>query len=314
MDALALGLDVGGTKILASLLDAGGQARGEWRLPTPARAGADAVLGALADAAEAALGDLGPLERQRVVGVGVSAAGQIDASAGLVAYASPNIAGWTGTPVGPWLSERLRLPVVVENDANAAALAEHRFGVGRGLRSLVAITVGTGVGGGVVLDGRLWRGGRWRGGEVGHVVIQADGVRCNCGQTGCLEAYASGTAIARLAAEAVHGFEGTAHEVFAAAEAGDAVMEQVLRRSARYLAQGLVSIASLVDPDLFVLGGGVVSQPRYLALVLAGLGDPAVAGERGVAPDMVRLASLGERAGALGAAWLALEAAGASQD
>ncbi|MEB3328170.1 MAG: ROK family protein [Candidatus Sericytochromatia bacterium] len=310
MDALALGLDVGGTKVLASLLDARGGAVGEWRLPTPARAGSAAVLAALAAAAEAALADVAPATRERVVGVGVSAAGQIDVEAGVVAYASPNIAGWTGTPVGPWLAERLGLPVVVENDANAAALAEHRLGAGRGSHSLAAVTVGTGIGGGLVLDGTLWRGGRWRGGEVGHIVIEADGLRCNCGQTGCLEAYASGTAMARLASEAVPGFEGTAREVFAAAASGDAAMAGVVRRSARYLAQGLVSIASLVDPDLFVLGGGVVSQPSYLGLVRQALADPAVSGGRGPAPDVVRLAALGERAGALGAAWLALEAAG----
>ncbi|MEB3221603.1 MAG: ROK family protein [Candidatus Sericytochromatia bacterium] len=312
MDALALGLDVGGTKILASLLDGAGVSRGEWRLSTPASAGADAVLEALAAAALGALSELTQEERRRVVGVGVSAAGQIDVEAGVVAYASPNIAGWTGSPVGPWLADRLALPVVVENDANAAAYGEHRLGVGQGCRSLVAVTVGTGVGGGLVLDGRLWRGGRWRGGEVGHIVVQAEGVRCNCGQTGCLEVYASGTAIARLAAEAVPGFGGTAHDVFAAAGAGDPTMRAVLARSARFMAQGLVSIASLVDPDMFVLGGGVVSQPSYLGWLGDALRDPAVAGERGLSPDALRLAALGERAGALGAACLALEAAGVS--
>jgi glucokinase len=313
MEALALGLDVGGTKILASLLDAGGQPRGEWRLSTPARAGAEAVLAALGAAAESVVSGMAPSDRGRLVGVGVSAAGQIDVERGVVAYASPNIAGWTGTAVGPWLSERLGLPVVVENDANAAAWAEHGLGAGRGCRSLVAVTVGTGVGGGLILDGAVWRGGRWRGGEIGHLVIQADGVRCNCGQTGCLEVYASGTAIARLAAEAAPGFAGSAHDVFAAADAGDPVMTGVVRRSARYLAQGLVSIASLVDPDLFVLGGGVASQPGYLALVRDALAERAVSGERGLSPDAVQLAALGERAGALGAAWLALAEAGACQ-
>lgn len=309
MGALAVGLDVGGTKILATLLDEARQVHGEWRLPTPARAGAAQVVDALVLAGEQVLGSLPPEARSRVVGVGVSAAGQIDTSTGTVAYASPNIAGWTGTPVGPLLGERLGLPVIVENDANAAAYGEFRLGAGQGCASLAAVTVGTGVGGGLVLDGCIWRGGRWRGGELGHMVIQAEGVRCNCGQTGCLEAYASGTAIARLAAQAVPGFDGTAREVFAAAAGGDPAMAAVLARSARFLAQGLVSLASLVDPDLFVLGGGVATQPSYLGLVLAALADPAVSGERPVEAERVRLAVLGERAGAVGAACLALEAA-----
>ncbi|MEB3197283.1 MAG: ROK family protein [Candidatus Sericytochromatia bacterium] len=302
----AIGLDVGGTKILAVALDETGRVQVSHRTETPARAGAAAVLESLQRAAEAVIGELPPLGQAGLQGVGVSAAGQIDVARGVVAYASPNIEGWTGTPVADVLRERLGLPIVVENDANAAAFGEWACGAAQGVASVVMVTIGTGVGGGVILDGRVWRGGRWRGGELGHMVVQARGWPCNCGQTGCLEVYASGTAIARLAREARAGWEGAAPAVFQAASDGDPVMQGLLEDSARYLAQGLVSVSSLLDPDLFILGGGVAAQPTYLPLVQRALERADVSGQRGFEVDRVRLASLGEMAGAIGAAQLAL--------
>jgi glucokinase len=168
------------------------------------------------------------------------------------------------------------------------------------------LTLGTGVGGGVVLDGALLHGRHWRGAEIGHMVIFGDGVRCNCGQTGCLEAYASGSAIARLAREAQNGFQGDSREVFSAAAQGDEVMQGVLAFSARCLAQGLVSLSSLIDADRYLIGGGVASQPGYLEMVRGALQDPLVSGQRGFAPEWLQLAGLGEDAGAVGAAQLAL--------
>jgi glucokinase len=162
------------------------------------------------------------------------------------------------------------------------------------------VTVGTGVGGGVVLGGQVLRGGRWRGGEIGHMVIDASGPRCNCGQPGCLEVFASGTAIARMAREARPGWQPTAPEVFAAAEHGDETAEAVLVSAARYLALGLVSLSSLLDADCYLLGGGVATQPSFLPRLRAALADPAVSGERGFDPSLVRLAALGEAAGAVG--------------
>ena len=142
------------------------------------------------------------------------------------------------------------------------------------------------------------------------MVVQAEGEPCNCGQRGCLEMYASGTAIARLAREARPGWEGGARAVFAAAGAGDAAAAAVLRRSTRFLAAGLVSLANVLDPDRFLLGGGVASQPRYLDLVAEALRDPALVGARGFDPAIVGHAALGEAAGAVGAAGLAIAGAG----
>lgn len=302
MTPLALGIDIGGTKVLIGLVSQTGQVLRTWRTPTMAERGGPAVMADVVEAVASAIASLAPEERRALVGLGVSAAGQIDAEAGVVAYASPNIPGWTGTPIRSVLTARFGLPVAVDNDANAAALGEWWAGAGQGVDSLVMITVGTGVGGGVVQGGRVLRGGRYRGGELGHMIIQAEGVRCNCGQPGCLEVYASGTAIGRMAREAIPGFAGGAPEVFAAAEAGDAAAEAVLRRSARFLACGLVSIGSLLDADRYLLGGGVATQPRYLGLVHEALMDPAVSGERGFDTGIVRLAGLSEAAGVVGAA------------
>lgn len=308
---LALGVDIGGTKILTALVDEQATVLASWRTPTPAAAGGAAVLKSVEDAIAGALAELAPEQRERLVGIGISAAGQVDADVGAIAYASPNIPGWTGTRVREALSPRFELPVIVDNDANAAAYGEWWAGGGKALDSMVMITVGTGIGGGIVLNGRVLRGGRWRGGEIGHMVIDADGVRCNCGQRGCLEMYASGTAIGRMAREARPGWTPSGPEVFAAAAAGDAVAQGVLERAASYLAAGIVSLSSVLDPDGFLLGGGVSEQPAFLPLVRAALARDEVSGARGFDGQCVQLATLGAEAGAVGAAGLVL--AGSSE-
>jgi glucokinase len=302
MKSLALGIDIGGTKVLIALVDAQGQVRREWRRPTEASRGGEAVMADVISGVEAALAALTPEERADVAGLGVSAAGQVDWKRGRIAYASPNIPGWTGTEVRTALHARFSLPVTVDNDANAAAYGEWWAGAGKACGDLVMVTVGTGVGGGVVLGGQVLRGGRWRGGEIGHMVIDASGPRCNCGQPGCLEVFASGTAIARMAREARPGWQPTAPEVFAAADLGDETAEAVLTTAARYLGLGLVSLSSLLDADCYLLGGGVATQPSFLPRLRAALADPAVSGERGFDTSLVRLAALGEAAGAVGAA------------
>lgn len=302
MAQLALGVDIGGTKILIALVDERGHVLHTWRSPTLAERGGPAVMRDVEASIASALDDLSAVERQAVAGIGVCAAGQVDFEQGRIAYASPNIPGWTGTPVREILEARFGLPVTVDNDANAAAFGEWWAGAGRGCVDMVMVTVGTGVGGGIVQAGKVLRGGRWRGGEIGHMIINADGLRCNCGQPGCLEMFASGTAIARMASEARPGWMPSAPEVFAAAESGDETAEAVLVKSARYLAIGLVSLSSLLDTDCFLLGGGVATQPSFLPRVHQALEDPAISGERGFDVALVKLAALKENAGAVGAA------------
>lgn len=310
MQQLALGVDIGGTKVLIALVDDQGQVHREWRMPTEASRGGPAVMQDVVTGVRAAIADLSPDERQALRGIGVSAAGQVDFAAGRIAYATPNIPGWTGTEVRQVLASEFGVPVTVDNDANAAAFGEWWAGAGKGTDTLVMVTVGTGVGGGVVQGGRVLRGARWRAGEVGHMIVDASGPRCNCGQPGCLEVFASGTAIARMAREAKPGWHPSGPEVFAAAEAGDATANEVLGKAARYLAYGLVTLSNLLDADGYLLGGGVATQPSFLPRVRQALADPTVVGQRGFDPTLVRLAALGEAAGAVGAAGELLQSLG----
>jgi glucokinase len=300
MAKLALGVDIGGTKVLTALVDEEGHVRREWRTPTDAARGGPAVMAGVEEALRGILAELPADERPE--GVGVCAAGQVDVHEGRVVWASPNIPEWTGTPIKARLEGALGLPVTVDNDANAAAYGEWWAGAGKGAGDAVLLTVGTGVGGGIVLGGKVWRGGRFRGGEIGHMILVADGVPCNCGQRGCLEVYASGTAIARLAREHMPGWEGAAPDVFELAAQGEAEADFVLANAARNLALGIVSLTSILDPDRFIIGGGVASAPTYMHRVRAALLDPTVTGDRPFDPQRVVPATLGVAAGVVGAA------------
>ena len=312
-------LDLGGTKILAAVVDSEGQALATERLSTDAGRGPDAVADAMADLLQLACARAG-VARETLAGLGVSAAGPLDAARGVVS-APPNLPGWKDVSLGRMLAARTGLRVVLENDANAAAVGEHVYGAGRGSRNMVFITVSTGIGGGVIVDGRLYRGATGAAGEIGHMIVAHAGERCGCGRLGCLEAYASGTAIARDAERAAHEGRSPAlaamrargeplntEAVAAAAEAGDATAAAILARAAEYLGVGLENTVHLFNPDRIVVGGGV----SHLA---ARILDPAVAFMRAnafpalVAGVDVVPAARGDGAPAVGAAALAFAAA-----
>jgi glucokinase len=233
----------------------------------------------------------------------------------------PNLPGWDAVPLRDQLASTFGCPVLVENDANAAAWGEFCHGAGRRTAHMVYLTVSTGIGGGLVLDGRLYRGAGGAAGEIGHIPLLPDGPPCGCGARGCLEALASGSAIARAAREArvqdrARGLSDataadaiTAEHVHSAALAGDPDCRHIIVEAGHFLGLGLTAIANLFDPEVIVLGGGVM---RTGAMLL----DPAVAvlRERAMPParDHVRvaLAALGDRAGVLGVAALARERPG----
>lgn len=315
-ETFAGAIDLGGTKILTAVVSSNGQVCASDRIATRAGAGPDAVceemVASLRRASERAGTPLATL-----AGIGVSAAGPLDAARGVLAD-PPNLPGWKDVPLGRLLQERCGLRVVLENDANAAALGEFVFGAGRGTRDMVYITVSTGVGGGVLCDGRLYRGASGAAGEIGHMTIAYGGERCGCGRPGCLEAYASGTAIARegrraaesggspaLAAQAASGEAIDAEAVARAAEAGDATAAAILARAAEYLGVGLMNTVHLFNPELIVLGGGVSNLRSRMI-------EPAIAFMREYAfPTMaaavrVAYAARGEDAPVLGAAALVL--------
>ena len=312
--ALAIGVDVGGTKILAGTVPDDGVIQASARRPTP-RQNADDVLSQVADVvAELAAGSDEP-----IVGVGVGVAGLVDASRSQV-YFAPNLR-WSQVPVREVLQSATGLPVVVENDGNIAAWGEYRFGAGRGTADMVLVTVGTGIGGGIVLGGSLFRGAHGAAGEIGHINSVPDGRACGCGRGGCWEQYASGNALVReardLAAErraeaglllslgdgTPEGVQGP--EITEAALAGDPVAREAFARVGVWLGRGLADLAAVLDPAVFVIGGGVSeSGDLLLASARSTLTEKIIGQGNRPAPE-VRIAELANSAGVVGAADLA---------
>ncbi len=259
-------IDLGGTKILSAVVDQHGTVLATDRRPTdpggPKPVIAD-MAGSLRSACERA-----HVSVEGLLGVGVSAAGPIDAATGVISNA-PNLPGWRNVPLASLLTEQLGVPVLLENDANAAAVAEHTFGAGRGSRQMIYITISTGIGGGIIVDGRLYRGAAGAAGEIGHVMLVPDGPLCGCGQRGCLEALASGTSMAREARAAVaagnspalqriadEGRELTAEAVSEAAAGGDPAAAEIIASAAQWLGMGLVVLVHLFNPERIIIGGG----------------------------------------------------------
>ncbi|HEV2859986.1 MAG TPA: ROK family protein [Pyrinomonadaceae bacterium] len=267
-DAIAA-IDIGGTKIALGLADTEGGEPVFHRFPTRLGDGPRRIM-------EAALGELERMAGERgarVVAAGVGCGGPLDRGRGLI-LSPPNLPGWDEFPVVRMVEERLGVPVLLDNDANAAALGEHEYGAGRGFRHLIYLTISTGIGGGIIIGGRLVHGVGDGAGEVGHMVVEPGGPPCPCGGRGCLEALCSGTSIARRAAEALsrgdrpstllEAEEVTARAVAEAAARGDALAAEVWDETVRYLALGLSNIIAVLAPEAIILGGGVSTAGEQL--------------------------------------------------
>ena len=259
----AIGIDIGGTKIAGALVDANGSIVLEERVPSPAgdpEAMVEAVVGLIQRLSA----------NHEVIGAGVAAAGFIDADQSTIIYA-PNIS-WRNEPFKAKLEAKLDIPVIIENDANAAGWAEYRYGAGRGSKHMVMLTIGTGVGGAVIADSRMLRGGFGIAGELGHLRVVPDGLLCGCGQHGCLESYASGSALLRsakaLAASAdpagqrlreieIEAGQLTGLEVYKAILENDEGALKLLRELGSWLGQAIGSLVAVLDPEVVVIGGGV---------------------------------------------------------
>jgi len=309
---LAIGVDVGGTKVAAGVVDEQGVVIAKSRRPTPSTSPSDV---------EQTIADLVAELRASydVTAVGIGAAGFIDAERSTVLFA-PNLA-WRDEPLRDEVAKLIGLPVVVENDANAAAWGEYRFGAGRGFDHLVCVTVGTGIGGGIVLDGRLYRGRYGIGAEFGHMQVVPNGRRCGCGQRGCWEQYCSGRALLHEAREIAdvrkdwgkrllelgggrpEGIE--ALEVTTAAQEGDPAALACFEAVGSSLGQGLADLASTLDPAVFVIGGGVADTGELLLAPARRAFAEHLTGTTHRTHAEIRLAALGNEAGMVGAADLA---------
>lgn len=270
-----VGVDLGGTKLRVALAHSGGQIVAARSFPTEAQRGPEAVLHTLRAGTEELLAE-GELPRDEVAGLAVCAAGFYDLTEEMMVN-SPNLPGWEGLRLRHKLEEMFALPVIVENDASAAAYGEYRFGAGQGHDDLLLLTLGTGIGGGLVLGGQLYRGSQGFAGEIGHIPLQPHGPPCGCGRRGCLEALSSGTAIARegrrqlekntptLLGEMVGAAEDLlAEHVFAAARRGDGAALKIIEDAALFLGRALAVATTLLNPKIIILTGGMASNGEQL--------------------------------------------------
>ncbi len=279
-----VGVDLGGTNIVVGTVAEDGSAlhgvRADWTRPEE---GADAVIARMARLVEESITEAGRvagITRDRIAGVGIGSPGPLDREAGMV-LVTPNL-GWKNLPLRQLVSDATGLPATLDNDANCAIYGEWWVGAAKGSRYLVGITIGTGIGGGIVLDGKIYHGAGDAAGEIGHMTIDSTGRRCKCGNYGCLEAYASGPAIAARAVEGVEAgadtklpdYVGgdlakiTAQTVYEAAHDNDDFALEVVRDTAKFLGAGVANLINIFNPDTFVIAGGVTLAGDKLFLPL----------------------------------------------
>ena len=310
-----IGIDLGGTNIKAALVNPEGQVLAEASAPTGGLRPAEELCRDIAVLTDRLLAQAN-CPRDQVAALGMGCPGTVDDHTGVVVYA--NNLEWRNFPAGDCLGALTGLPVAIGNDANVAALAESLYGCARGAQSAVILTLGTGVGGGIVLDGRLWTGFNGAASELGHIVVEPEGVPCTCGRRGCLEMYASATGLLRMTREAMDAHpESAMHALaaktgvdgrlpFAAAAAGDAAGQGVVDLYLKYLARGVVDIINLLFPEVIGFSGGVANQGEALLTPLRALVEPDIYGASDD-PRHTRLVqcTMGYRAGTVGAAALA---------
>jgi N-acetylmannosamine-6-phosphate 2-epimerase / N-acetylmannosamine kinase len=296
-----LGIDLGGTNTKAGIVSSHGRMQSEFVTPTPASAGRRLLLRHVAGIARRGL-QIAETCGVQIDVIGIATAGWVDPSTGRVAWATSNLAEWAGTPVADELHAATGVRVVVENDANAHAVAERHFGAGRHIDNFICLTLGTGVGGSCYNAGGLVRGAHSLANAVGHIIIQYDGIACSCGLKGCLEAYTNAEALLRYSGPEFR----DAESVVRAAHVGNSKAVEALRIYAGYLAAGITSIVHVLDPEVVILGGGLVQDNELLFTYLdSDLKRMLLAAtERRV---QVQPSSFGYYGGVLGAAAVALE-------
>jgi len=308
-----LAIDLGGTKIFAAIISNKGQIIAKERCLTLADEGPQAVINRILSAIDHLLSqrniNLSPLGS-----ISIAAAGAIDFEKGLIT-SSPHLPGWHDVPLRDIVKGKYKVNTFLMNDADAAALGEHHFGAGQGVNNLILLTVGTGIGGGIIINGKLYSGVSGSAGEIGHTTIDVNGPRCSCGNTGCLEALVSGTAVAKEAIKRIRQGERsfltesvggkiediTAEEVLTAARDGDSLASEVILKAATYLGIGLANVVNIFNPEMIIIGGGMAKMGDLLL-------NPAkqVVRERAyqLSAQAVQIvpAQLGDDAGVLGAA------------
>ena len=315
---LVLGIDLGGTKILTAVADTQGKILSRDHSITPAKEGQQAVVKSIMESVGRAL-DQAHIAAADLTAIGIGAPGLSNSETGIL-FTYPNLPGWKDVPLRDIIEKELGRKAFLINDANAAAVGELYFGAGRGARNFIYITVSTGIGGGIIIDGKIYTGSSGTAGELGHMVIKDKGPVCNCGNRGCWETLASGTALAREARLMIKEGAATsiskyangdiekinAEAIHEAAQAGDKLANELIARTAYYLGVGLANLINIFNPEVIVIGGGLSNIGDMLL-------EPAFEEARHraftQAYQAVRFAraELGRNSGVLGAAVFALE-------
>jgi len=312
-------VDIGGTKIMTAVFTPDGKIIAKEVRPTLGSEGVARVIERICSAIESLLFSKN-MAISQINAICIACAGGINTGKGIVVTPSPNLPDWVEIPLADMIKKKFGVNTLVLNDASAAALGEHRYGAGKGVNNLVLLTLGTGIGGGIIADGHLYLGAVGGAGELGHMTIDADGPKCGCGNTGCLEMLASGMAIAKDAIERIKRGEKsslvdmvegelkkiTAETIGRAARSGDKLAQEVIERASYYLGIGMVNVVNIFNPELVVIGGG-----------MAGLGEMIIGQGRKMVVERtfsinaraarIVIAQLGNEAGIYGAAAFALD-------
>jgi glucokinase len=313
IEKMIVGVDLGGSKINAILADSLGNISRQVLKDTVAREGPDAVITRVIECIKQVTSS------NNIAGIGVGAAGACDVESGVVTL-SPNLPGWHNVRLRDIIQREFDVPVYLDNDANVAALGEYHFSNVGGIANLIYVCVGTGIGGGIIITGQLYHGASGSAGEIGHMTIDINGIRCPCGNSGCWETLASGTALAREAVKQIKAGAQTsivdfadgqlnkvsAHRVFLAAKDGDRLAKEMVSQTGYYLGIGLVNLVNIFNPQLILIGGGLARMGQMLI-------KPAIkvvnerAYELPARAASIELARLGADAEALGAVALVLK-------
>ncbi|NOX37688.1 MAG: ROK family protein [Calditrichaeota bacterium] len=301
-----IGLDLGGTNIKYGVCLPDGTIIDEFIRQTNKDAPAEVILNDLESAARQAL-DVARQKGIAIQTIGVGTPGSVDVGRGYLKGSTPNFKSWKDVPIKEILERTLQLPVYVDNDANVMAFGEYRFGAGRGYQTIISITLGTGIGGGIILNGKLFRGHNFAGGELGHMSISYRGRKCRCGGTGCWELYASATSMLENFRRWSKGREASStREIVDLYEQGDPVARRVIETEVAMVAVGVASIINIFNPEIFIIGGGVSEAGDWFIDMIRQRVQQSAMEQSLLGVKIVR-AELGNKAGWLGAAAFARE-------
>lgn len=297
-----IGIDIGGTEIKAGVINQSGEIRYFRKIKTPIENGTNHIM----DSLHALIRNIRDECEQEITAIGIGSAGRIDRDLGIVLYATDNLPQWTGTNVKGILEKEHSLPVFVDNDVNVAALGEGWIGASKGIKHYVFISIGTGIGGALVYDHQVVSGHQGGAGEIGHMILHPSGRRCNCGQNGCFEQYASGTSLNRLAKQV--DVKWNSRQLISAFEKDDKRAISAMKDFSYELALGLTTIQNIYDPERIILGGGVMeTYPLWDSLLKVNLSELST-------PKIIPIrAENGNKAGIIGAGLLAMRGVNTKQ-